>query len=106
MIRQLTNKIRVNVVSKKARKLEKMHHLAEKECIVAGKPNDFLILQFRMCKQHFISSIMKEIRREIRNLYRGADKAYAALDFTGVGQITEKDFLESIICKRLNGSYT
>lgn len=52
----------------------------------------------RKCKQHFITTIMKDMRREIRNLYRGADRAYAALDFTGVGEITEKDFLDSIIC--------
>lgn len=46
------------------------------------------------------------MRREIRNLYRGADRAYAAMDFTGVGEITEKDFLSSMICKRLSGSYS
>jgi hypothetical protein len=50
--------------------------------------------------------IMKDMRKEIRNLYRGADRAYAALDFTGVGEITEKDFLESMICKRLSDSYS
>ena len=49
---------------------------------------------------------MKDMRREIRNLYWGADRAYAALDFTGVGEITEKDFLGSMICKRLSGSYS
>ena len=49
---------------------------------------------------------MKDMRREIRNLYRGADRAYAAMDFTGIGEITEKDFLSSMICKRLSGSYS
>jgi hypothetical protein len=49
---------------------------------------------------------MKEMRRVIRNLYRAADRAYAALDFTGTGEITEKDFLDSIICKRLSDSYS
>lgn len=44
---------------------------------------------------------MKLMRREIRNAYRGPDRAYAALDFTGIGYITEKDFLNSIICSRL-----
>jgi hypothetical protein len=50
---------------------------------------------------------MKKIRREIRNLYRGADRAYNALDFSGVGYITENDFLNSLICKRMiSSSYT
>lgn len=37
----------------------------------------------------------------MRNLYRGPDKAYASMDFTGVGYITETDFLNSMICKRV-----
>ena len=41
------------------------------------------------------------MRKEIRNLYRGADRAYNALDFSGVGHITERDFLTSMICKRM-----
>jgi hypothetical protein len=41
------------------------------------------------CKQHFISTMMKDMRKEIRNLYRAADRAYAALDFSGMGYITE-----------------
>ena len=44
---------------------------------------------------------MKQLRKEIRNLYRGADKAYNALDFSGIGYITERDFLTSLICKRM-----
>jgi len=44
---------------------------------------------------------MKHMRREIRNLYRGADRAYNAVDFTGIGFITEKDFLNSMICKHM-----
>jgi len=54
-----------------------------------------------MCKSHFISSVLKAMRKVIRNLYRGPDKAYAALDFTGVGYVTEKDFMDSLICKRM-----
>jgi len=44
---------------------------------------------------------MKSMRKEIRSLYRGADRAYNALDFSGIGYITEKDFLASLICKRM-----
>lgn len=47
---------------------------------------------------------MKEMRKEIRNLYRGPDRAYAALDFTGVGHITEQGFLDSMISKRLQST--
>jgi hypothetical protein len=50
---------------------------------------------YRLCKTHFIAGVMRDMRKEIRNLYRGPDRAYAALDFTGVGHVTEKDFLES-----------
>lgn len=41
------------------------------------------------------------MRKEIRNIYRGPDKAYAALDFSGVGYVTLQNFVDSIICKRL-----
>ena len=41
------------------------------------------------------------MRKVIRNLYRGPDRAYAALDFTGVGYVTQKDFIDSPICKRM-----
>ena len=79
---------------------------AREEFIVKSNQNQIILHYFRKCKQHFIAMIMKDMRREIRNLYRGADRAYAALDFTGVGEITEKDFLESMICKRLSDSYS
>jgi len=54
-----------------------------------------------MCKKHFIAAIMKSMRKEIRNIYRGPEKAYAALDFSGIGYITQEVFLDSMICKRI-----
>ena len=39
-----------------------------------------------------------ELRKVMRDLYRSPDKAYASMDFTGVGQITEQDFMRSIVC--------
>lgn len=54
-----------------------------------------------LCKQHFIAEVMARLRREIRNLYRGPDKAYAALDFTGIGHISESAFLDSAIGRRV-----
>ncbi len=47
---------------------------------------------------------MKTLRKELRNLYRGPDKAYATMDFTGIGSITEEDFLKSMVVKRMNFS--
>lgn len=44
---------------------------------------------------------MKVLRKEIRNLYRSHDRAYAALDFSGIGYITEDTFLQSLIIKRV-----
>ena len=38
----------------------------------------------------------------MRDLYRGPDKAYASMDFTGVGIITEDIFLQSFIVKKLH----
>ncbi len=32
-------------------------------------------------------------------MYRGPEKAYASLDFTGIGLITEQQFLDSLVCK-------
>jgi hypothetical protein len=42
------------------------------------------------------------LRKELRNLYRGPDKAYASMDFTGVGSFKEDDFLNSMVCKKIN----
>ena len=44
---------------------------------------------------------MRALRREMRSLYRGADRAYGVFDFTGVGYISEIDFLDSLVCKRV-----
>jgi hypothetical protein len=41
------------------------------------------------------------LRKELRNLYQGAEKAYAAMDFTGKGFINEEAFLESFVMKRI-----
>lgn len=44
---------------------------------------------------------MKVLRKVIRDLYRSNDKAYAALDFSGIGYVTEETFLQSLIIKRM-----
>ena len=37
----------------------------------------------------------------MREIYRGPEKAYASMDFTGKGYITEDDFLQSLIVQRI-----
>lgn len=45
---------------------------------------------------------MKILRKELRNVYRGPDKAYASIDFTGIGSFTQDDFMNSMIVKKIN----
>ena len=40
------------------------------------------------------------LRREFRNVYRGPDKAYASMDFSGVGHISEEGFLGSLVVRQ------
>jgi len=39
------------------------------------------------------------LRKEFEKMYKSAENAYAALDFTGIGYITEEAFLNSIVVK-------
>ncbi|CDW71437.1 ef-hand calcium-binding domain-containing protein 6 [Stylonychia lemnae] len=57
---------------------------------------------FSLCKRHFQSAIMTILRKELRNVYRGPDKAYASIDFTGIGSFNEIDFMNSMIVKKIN----
>jgi hypothetical protein len=41
------------------------------------------------------------LRKEMRNIYRAPERAYASMDFTGKGEISEEDFLSSLIISRL-----
>lgn len=41
------------------------------------------------------------IRKELRNIYRAPEKAYSSMDFTGLGFITENDFLNSLALQRI-----
>ena len=60
-----------------------------------------IFIGFSVCKHHLAKAVRNTLRREIKNTYRGPDKAYASLDFSGKGYITEKDFLGSLIMKRI-----
>jgi len=41
------------------------------------------------------------LRKAFRDLYRGPEKAYASMDFTGKGKIEENAFLDSLAVQRL-----
>ena len=44
------------------------------------------------------------LRKALKNIYRGPDKAYAALDFGGKGYITEDMFMQSSVMDRIQYS--
>ena len=48
-----------------------------------------------LCRQ-----IRDRIRHELRRMYKSSEEAYASLDFTGLGFISEQAFLESQIVKK------
>ena len=44
---------------------------------------------------------MSLMRKELKNTYRGPDKAYGSMDYTGRGFISQDDFLSSMVCTRI-----
>ena len=54
-----------------------------------------------MCKQHFCQQVKTVLRKELRNIFRAPERAYASMDFYGRGYITEEDFLNSIVLQRI-----
>ena len=52
-----------------------------------------------MEKQRLCRRIRDRLRKEFGAMYRAAENAYAALDFTGLGYITEEAFLDSVIVR-------
>jgi hypothetical protein len=43
--------------------------------------------------------VRDRLRKELVTMYRSAEVAFGALDFEGLGYITEKHFLESIVVR-------
>lgn len=43
----------------------------------------------------------RALQRELKLAYRGPDKAYSALDFSGRGYITQEDLMKSIVITRI-----
>ena len=48
-----------------------------------------------MAKQTLVRAVRDKLRKELWYMFRSAEQAYASFDFSGVGFITEKGFLES-----------
>lgn len=48
----------------------------------------------------------KALQKELKNVYRSADKAYSSMDFTGRGYITDDDFLSSVVISRILAAKT
>ena len=61
---------------------------AENELIEESNKLKWNIYMFSLCKEHFQHYCKAVIRKQLKSLYRGADKAYSSMDFTGVGSIT------------------
>jgi hypothetical protein len=38
-----------------------------------------------VCKHHLSKAIKNYLRKEMRNIYRAPERAYASMDFTGKG---------------------
>lgn len=52
-----------------------------------------------MTKLQGTRRIRDKIRKEMWYMYRSAENAFAELDFTGLGHVTEKAFLDSYVVK-------
>jgi hypothetical protein len=47
------------------------------------------------------SKIKHYLKKSFKDLYRGSDKAYGSMDFTGKGYIDESAFLENLVITRI-----
>jgi hypothetical protein len=41
------------------------------------------------------------LKKELKNIFRAPERAYASMDFYGRGYITEEDFLGCIVMQRI-----
>lgn len=57
--------------------------------------------QLPLCRSHFIMHLQKLFRVEFKSLYKFCDPAYAALDPTGLGGVSEHAFLTNLACERI-----
>lgn len=70
-----------------------LHQIAKDLTTRMRKYNRSLVLiyinySFRLCKHHLSKAVLCILKKEMRNTYRGPDKAYASMDFSGKGHIT------------------
>jgi len=55
----------------------------------------------KLCKDHFVKYVRTLLRKTIRALYLGAEKAFGAIDHTGLGYVTQDAFLQSYVAQRV-----
>lgn len=53
-----------------------------------------------MQKQYLCRQIRDRLRKEFYAMFRNAEQAYAALDYTGTGHISEEAFMNSLIVSK------
>lgn len=64
-----------------------------------GPINIELPYKKNMHKQHLVRQIRDRLRKEFYAMYRNAEEAYSALDYTGTGHITREAFMNNQIIK-------
>ena len=57
---------------------------------------------FGICNYHWAKRIKTQLRKAFKDMFRGPEYAYAALDFTGRGFIFKEDILNSKVMQHLS----
>lgn len=60
------------------------------------------VLIYSHCKKHLLDHLKQRVRKELRQVYKEPETAYAAMDFSGKGKIDVTNILSNVIIKRLN----
>jgi hypothetical protein len=58
------------------------------------------VLKEGVCKHHFVHKVRANVRAVLKSIYRGPENAFAAMDFSGRGYVTEEDLLNPTILAR------
>jgi hypothetical protein len=71
------------------------------KCIKRGDKCFNKIFRRKFCKKHYFEDIKLDLLKVMRNLYKIPNVAYADIDFTGKGHITEEDFFNTLLIYKL-----
>jgi hypothetical protein len=53
-----------------------------------------------LCKHHFVHKVRSNVRAVLKSIYRGPENAFAAMDFSGRGYVTEEDLISTNLLAR------